>query len=209
VQTNGLQVLLLADRDAAALIEECILTSLPTTIVTVLAAASLAVRRIPPADCAVVDSSFGEQSGIDALRALRAAGFEGSAVLLVEDSVPAITARAKALGAPRSVLRSEAATELAPAILAATGKDESSIAMRELRRMERLVAAGEIATGLQHDLNNPLAALLAEAQLLESEPLGDDQRVAVRRMIELCRRVIGTVRRLDVVAKLPSGHEVR
>ena len=59
---------------------------------------------------------------------------------------------------------------------------------------------------VQHQLNNPLAALLAEAQLLGMESTLDEaQRQAVNRIIDLIRRVIGTVRDLESVveAKLP------
>lgn len=47
---------------------------------------------------------------------------------------------------------------------------------------------------LQHSLNNPLAGLLAELQLLEMEELPGEHREAVERCIELCRRVILLVR---------------
>jgi nitrogen-specific signal transduction histidine kinase len=47
---------------------------------------------------------------------------------------------------------------------------------------------------LQHSLNNPLAGLLAELQLLEMEELLPEHREAVERSIELCRRVIHIVR---------------
>ena len=48
--------------------------------------------------------------------------------------------------------------------------------------------------GLGHTLNNPLAALLAELQLLEMEELSVAQRESVGRMVTLCRRVIKIVR---------------
>lgn len=48
--------------------------------------------------------------------------------------------------------------------------------------------------GLQHTLNNPLAALLAELQLLEMEELDPGHRESVERSIELCRRLIRIVR---------------
>jgi signal transduction histidine kinase len=54
---------------------------------------------------------------------------------------------------------------------------------------------------LQHSLNNPLAALLAEAQLLELEPLPPDHRGSVERIIEMTRRVINVVRGLDGVGR--------
>ena len=50
----------------------------------------------------------------------------------------------------------------------------------------------------QHQLNNPLAALLAESQLLAADPtLGDEQREAVDRMIAIVRRIIELVRDLE------------
>jgi len=70
----------------------------------------------------------------------------------------------------------------------------------------RLTALRERAARVQHDVNNPLAALLAEAQLLDLDPtLGDEHRLAVRRMIELCRRVVGSVRRLDEIRDSEGG----
>ncbi len=48
--------------------------------------------------------------------------------------------------------------------------------------------------GLQHSLNNPLAGLLAELQLLELEELAPEHRESVERAIGLCRRVIQIVR---------------
>lgn len=59
----------------------------------------------------------------------------------------------------------------------------------ELQRITALV---------QHSLNNPLAALLAEAQLLAMETTLDrEHRAAVDRMTELVRRLITLVRDLE------------
>lgn len=70
-------------------------------------------------------------------------------------------------------------------------------AARELHRVRAALALGTSASMLQHSINNPLTALLAEAQLLELEPLTEEQRVSVVRIIELARRVAGVVRQLD------------
>lgn len=48
--------------------------------------------------------------------------------------------------------------------------------------------------GLQHALNNPLAGLLAELQLLELDELTQEHRESIERAIGLCRRVITIVR---------------
>jgi signal transduction histidine kinase len=51
---------------------------------------------------------------------------------------------------------------------------------------------------VQHEMNNPLAALLAESQLLELDPtLTAEQRESVKRIVELARRVIASSRKLD------------
>ncbi len=62
---------------------------------------------------------------------------------------------------------------------------------------EQLAAVGQVALARLHGLNNPLAALLAEAQLLQLEPLSAEHAAAVERIVELCRRVVQTVREMD------------
>lgn len=56
------------------------------------------------------------------------------------------------------------------------------------------------AKSLQHTLNNPLAGLLAELQLLEMDQLTPDQREGVERSIALVRRLITIVRE-----QVPNG----
>lgn len=70
-------------------------------------------------------------------------------------------------------------------------------AAREVRRVRRQLAMGESARTVQHAVNNPLTALLAEAQLLELEPLADEHLRTVGRIVELARRVAKAGRRLD------------
>lgn len=71
------------------------------------------------------------------------------------------------------------------------GLPEHVISRSELRKVIALV---------QHQINNPLAALLAEVQLLSMEPTLDaNHQRAVLRMTELTRRVIALVRDLDSV----------
>ena len=92
-----------------------------------------------------------------------------------------------------------------------TGKRESSDEgrMERMASTERAIERGrdgedslatlqKSAARIQHAMNNPLAALLAEEQLLSMEAsLSTDQRETVERMIELTRRVIMLVRDLD------------
>jgi signal transduction histidine kinase len=76
---------------------------------------------------------------------------------------------------------------------------------RELRRVRAQIALAESARMVQHALNNPLTALLAEAQLLEMEPLAEEHRMAAARLVELARRVATAARRLDVSGAPRAG----
>jgi nitrogen-specific signal transduction histidine kinase len=91
-----------------------------------------------------------------------------------------------------------APTGLGAALVSALAADTRVSA--ELAHARRVYAAGQVALSLQHSINNPLAALLAEAQLLQMEGLTSEQRDSVDRMVELCRRVVALVRRLDALA---------
>jgi signal transduction histidine kinase len=77
--------------------------------------------------------------------------------------------------------------------------------MRELRRVRRQFARGEAAAAVHHDLNNPLTAMLAEAQLLQLEALGEEHRAAAGRIVTLARRIAAVARRLDGTASPTIG----
>ena len=172
-----------------------------------------AERVVPDGvDCAVIDTMVNGADGIDVLRGLRARGFTGGAVLVVDPARPAAVtddATVARLGARCCSLDGTVLTPLAVAVadaVLAQGDEVQTTAtgqatLKALRQTQRLMAAGELALRLQHSLNNPLAALLAEAQLLELETLPPDHRESVERIIELCRRVIDVVRALDGVAR--------
>lgn len=65
------------------------------------------------------------------------------------------------------------------------------------RRAPQEDSLRQLTASVQHRLNNPLAALLAEAQLLAMDPaLHGEHRMAVDRLIGLIRRLIGIVRNL-------------
>ncbi|MDB4887054.1 MAG: hypothetical protein JWN79_2492 [Gemmatimonadetes bacterium] len=98
-------------------------------------------------------------------------------------------------------LRDEQARAATPeareAMTARLRESDLSPAERELYRVRMALALGSSARMLQHSINNPLGALMAEAQLLELEPLADEHHVAAGRIVELARRIAGVVRGLD------------
>jgi signal transduction histidine kinase len=93
----------------------------------------------------------------------------------------------------------------AQAVAAERREGTTELAARELRRVRAQLALGEAARTVQHAINNPLTALLAEVQLLELEPLSEEHRRVVGRLVELVRRVAAASRRLDESVRSLGG----
>jgi hypothetical protein len=98
-------------------------------------------------------------------------------------------------------------------LTASPSADENRSASSLLRRPERIRAGAtrvnetnklmELSNAVgrvQHEMNNPRAALLAESQLLELDPtLNEEQRDSVRRIVDLARRESASSRKLDAL----------
>jgi PAS domain S-box-containing protein len=68
--------------------------------------------------------------------------------------------------------------------------------LREILRKDQLATLGEVAVGLSHEINNPLAVILNQAELLESDvdQLGGEQDTSVEgERIDAIRREVGRV----------------
>ena len=189
------------DAAAAALVRDALLAVAPS--LDVHAASPSAVNLLPDAHCLVVVDRAAGHGALDLLRRARAAGYDGAAALVASQPAPPdLVAAARQLGVGAIVAEGDVVRDLPEAVLAALAADPRRAAAlpaldEELRRTRRLLAAGAVALRLQHGLNNPLTALLAEAQLLEmDEELPPPHRAAVQRIVELCRRTIGVVRQL-------------
>jgi signal transduction histidine kinase len=208
---RALTLACVADQSStAAALNEALSALFPAATIV---AVDTGVERVVPEgiDCAVVDATVNGAAGIDVVRSLRARGYAGAVVLVIDPTkplAPADDATLSRAGARSCVLRGDGLAPLASAIadsmlINGDGAESAAAgqAIRSLRQTQRLIAAGELAMRLQHSLNNPLAALLAEAQLLELETLAPDHRESVERIIELCRRVIDVVRGLDGVGR--------
>jgi len=208
---RALTLTCVADQSApAATLHEALVAMFPSATITRV---DTDIEQFEPedVDCAIVDAAVNGVDGVDVVRRIRARGFAGPAVLLVDPTrapSPGDAASAARLGVRLCSLEGDVVSTLATAVTDALrvgdgGGDgtPSASALRSLRQTQRLIAAGEIAMRLQHSLNNPLAALLAEAQLLELETLPPDHRESVERIIELTRRVVEVVRGMDGVGR--------
>ena len=142
------------------------------------------IRRLEPAECLVVDAA-------DDARIARATGFNGAIVVLAatrsEGEAGAFLLQGTHFAAPSdgvdAVVR--ALGDAVP--LGADGTPE--VVDASVVRMRRLLAAGELALGLRHAFNNPLAALMAEIQILQMEARDPETLAATARMLELVRRL--------------------
>lgn len=173
------------------------------------------IDAVPPG----ADTNGGDDSSagaavpeVELVRRVRAGAFTGGIVVLADPS-PSIEPELSGeelgrLGATLVTEQRLAATLLdtvRSGLASRSGEPGAAALLAHLDRTRQVLAAGEIALGLQHALNNPLAAILAESQLLEMDPLPDEQRKAVGRIVALCRRMIAIVRRLDGVGGASGG----
>jgi signal transduction histidine kinase len=156
------------------------------------------LRALPNAAALVIDGGGGPERADDIARRARATGFSGAITLVGDDAGASLSQMGVVAVRPDRL-----AHDLVPAIADALARSGLPLA-EQVMRARRLVAAGEIALHLQHDINNPLAGLLAELQLMQMDTLPQNHVEAVERMIELCRRLITLTRRLDGVGERKS-----
>lgn len=187
----------------AQAVRESLARALPASAFTVVGPEDAIPGRLPPVDCVVIDAADAPGKGADMALALRAGGARGAIVVLVEEGGAALASRLAGIGAVELLPVREAPRQLGDAVARALGGSgwtgPLDALQEELRRTQRIVAAGEIALGLQHSMNNPLTAVLAEAQLLEMDATSEEMRTAVKRIIENTRRLVQLVRGLDPI----------
>jgi signal transduction histidine kinase len=194
-----LDVMLVMENPALEqLTKELLATVLPSASVTT---AAFGAAPASDADIAVVDQTVRGLKDATAVQEMRARGYRGGIVLLAASCDTAPDQKLLALAPTRCVALAELTTALPAAIAELAARpdlgDQLGPIEKELRRTQQLVAMGEATSRIQHTLNNPLTALLAESQLLEMEELRPEHLAAVKRMIELCRRLVIMVRGLD------------
>ncbi|HEX8850137.1 MAG TPA: histidine kinase dimerization/phospho-acceptor domain-containing protein [Gemmatimonadaceae bacterium] len=167
--------------------------------------------KFPACTVAIVDATGDAGAAAELARGIRAGGSKAAIVLVVAGGAldEKVAARIASYGVLEQVQLQEASRALGPALERALGAGDAgsgfAAAHDELRRTQRLLAAGEIALGLQHSMNNPLTAILAEAQLLEMEELTPEIGTAVGRILENTRRLVALVRKLDVIGPKKSA----
>ncbi|MCC6316482.1 MAG: hypothetical protein IT361_02235 [Gemmatimonadaceae bacterium] len=193
------------DADAADVLRASVQALLPVALVE---SVDLGLLRDPPRSEVVIVAVGALAAASESIvRDLRARGYR-HAILVIADTPEMLpTAGLATLGVQRTIATAAFGVSLPTELNALLQWQEHTLAteggrrlLESVRRLQMLLAAGQLATRLQHRLNNPLAALLAEAQLLELESMAPDHAVSVHRIIELCRRVIEETKSIEGLA---------
>ncbi|MFI5244789.1 MAG: histidine kinase dimerization/phospho-acceptor domain-containing protein [Gemmatimonadales bacterium] len=195
---NDLRLLVLgSDAAFAAAIRDVLAAQIPDAASDMLDPAHL--RSRPIADGVVIDGRGDAARGAELASRVRAMGFAGALVVASDGGgdTDAALAAAGAAHAASNELASQLVSRLAEQLVQA-GSEHAA----QVMRARRLVAAGEIALRFQHALNNPLAGILAETQLMQLEPLPAQQQEALERIVGLCRRIIELGTSLDGLGEL-------
>ncbi len=74
--------------------------------------------------------------------------------------------------------------------------DDLRRTQEQLLQSEKMSAVGQLISGVAHELNNPLTAILGYAQLLEGEPLDDRCRDYVQKLFKQAQRTQRVVQNL-------------
>lgn len=74
---------------------------------------------------------------------------------------------------------------------------------------ERVAVVSQVAITIRHEVNNALASIMAEAQLLQrAGGLTADQETAVRHILDMSRRVRDSMDRLSTLTRTPTTEYV-
>ena len=74
---------------------------------------------------------------------------------------------------------------------------------------ERVAVVSQVAITIRHEVNNALAAIMAEAQLLQQQgSLTPDQASALRHILDMSRRVRDSMDRLSTLTRAPTTEYV-
>ncbi len=191
---SEMRVLVVAgDADFANVVRGALAAQLPSAGCDRMESAELRMR--PTAAALVIDGRGDGNEAADIVRRVRAMGYVGGVIVVFDGG----GAHDERLGA-RAVAFERLGHELLPQLGDALA-EAASPHIELVMRARRLVAAGEIALKLQHSLNNPLAGLLAEAQLMQLDECTAEQKESLERMIALCRRMIDLTRSLDGIGE--------
>lgn len=159
-----------------------------------------------PAGMVVLDWQMPGTDGLEVCRRVRAHAEGAYTYLLVVTARSGMHSLEAVLDAGADDYLSKPVTpeDIAARLRIATRRMETSVARRraeeELRKARYLAGVGEVSLALQHEINNPLAALLSHSALVSNGILPPLEVAATLRVVdEQARRIADVVKRLNAL----------
>lgn len=213
-----MKVLLADDDSVVRLLLESMLRIAGHHVVSVAnGAAAIDVLREDDFDLVIVEWEIPGRPGIDVCREVRGLEQNRDAYVVMLTSQDAHTNLSDAIQAgvddfiPKPLTPDRFAARLLIAERRIAQDRRRRDAERSLARNRYLAGIGETALAIQHEINNPLAALMAHAELLQlesSRPGGTpDERDHADVILDSTRRIAAVVRRLVAVVQEPKTVE--
>jgi DNA-binding response OmpR family regulator len=170
-----------------------------------------ALAKAGETDVILLDHQLPDLSGMEVLAELRSRPHPPAVILITAYGNESLVAKALRDGADDYLAKDAALAELLPQVLERVRRnralrDALAAAERELLRAERLAAIGEMTVTLHHQINNPLMAASAEAELLlaGSERLSEHAHASVLAIKHGLDRIRDIVRRIGDLKQAQS-----
>jgi len=153
---------------------------------------ALEVARAFEPEVVILDISMPGMSGLETMDILRAEKPAPEVILLTADTT-LNTAVAGMKGGARDYLTKPTDIDtLVAAIGEAEGRRMETMSRQRMAETAKLAALGELATGVAHEINNPLQVVLNEAgwieEVLDESTLENNSREQILESIDLIRR---------------------
>ncbi len=169
-----------------------------------------------PAPLVVLDWVMPVLDGLDVCRRIRAHPAGADTFILVITAASGMRNLEAVLDAgaddylSKPVTPDDIAARLRIAERRIEGQDARRTAEDGLRKARYLAGIGEVTLALQHEINNPLAALLTNASLVTSGYVsGDEVKAALATIDEQARRIAEVVKRLNSISDPRSVEYVK
>jgi signal transduction histidine kinase len=153
---------------------------------------ALEAARLSPPEVVVLDVTMPGMSGLETLKGLREEKPAPEVILLTADSTLDTAVAGMKGGARDYLVKPTDIDTLVGAIGEAEGRRMEALSRQRMAETAKLAAMGVLATGVAHEINNPLQVMLNEAgwieEVLLEADMKDDSRREALDSLELVRR---------------------